>query len=135
MLAFIQFLDLLRQIVALGIEGVNIIANYSHKIIDTEEAKRVVIVLCALLVGVTVALAGIIGFVGLVIPHLVRLVIGPDHRRLLPACALLGASLLTLADLLCRTVAAPAEIPIGIVTALLGAPFFFWLLRREFGRL
>src|SRR5262249_54092322 len=106
-----------------------------HLGFSTERAKRTVIILCALLVGISVAFAGIVGFIGLVIPHLVRLIIGPDHRRLLPACALLGASLLTLSDLLCRTVAAPAEIPIGVITALLGAPFFFWLLRREVGRL
>ena len=71
-----------------------------------------------------------IGFVGLVVPHLVRLMTGPDHRLLLPASALAGGSLLLLADLLARLLLAPAELPIGIVTALLGAPFFLYLLLR-----
>jgi iron complex transport system permease protein len=93
--------------------------------------KRMVIVLSAVLVGVAVAAAGIIGFVGLVVPHLLRLLIGPDHRYLLPGSALLGGLLLCLADLLCRVVVAPAEIPIGIVTAIIGAPFFLWLIARE----
>ena len=80
-------------------------------------------------VGATTAVAGAIGFVGLVVPHLLRLLTGPNHRTLLPASALLGATLLILADLLSRTIAMPAEVPIGIVTALLGAPFFLYLLR------
>ena len=71
-----------------------------------------------------------IGFIGLVVPHLMRLLVGPDHRLLLPASALAGASLLLLADLLARLLLAPAELPIGIVTALLGAPFFIYLLLR-----
>jgi len=78
-----------------------------------------------------VAAAGMIGFIGLVVPHLMRLLVGPDHRVLLPASALAGASLLLLADLLARLALAPAELPIGLVTALLGAPFFLYLLRRE----
>ena len=77
-----------------------------------------------------VAAAGMIGFIGLVVPHLMRLLVGPDHRLLLPASALAGASLLLLADLLARLLLAPAELPIGIVTALLGAPFFIYLLLR-----
>jgi iron complex transport system permease protein len=93
--------------------------------------KRIVITLSAVLVGVAVAAAGIIGFVGLVVPHLLRLLIGPDHRYLLPGSALLGGLLLCLADLLCRVVVAPAEIPIGVVTAIIGAPFFLWLIARE----
>lgn len=93
--------------------------------------KRMVITLSAVLVGVAVAASGIIGFVGLVVPHLLRLLIGPDHRYLLPGSALLGGLLLCLADLLCRTVVAPAEIPIGVVTAIIGAPFFLWLIARE----
>ena len=76
------------------------------------------------------AAAGMIGFIGLVVPHLMRLLVGPDHRLLLPASALAGASLLLLADLLARLLLAPAELPIGIVTALLGAPFFIYLLLR-----
>ncbi len=70
----------------------------------------------------------LIGFIGLVVPHLVRLLAGPNHHRLLPLSALLGATLLLAADMLARTLLAPAELPVGIITALLGAPFFLWLL-------
>jgi len=84
-----------------------------------------------LAVGAGVAVSGIIGFVGLIVPHLIRLMIGPDHRYVLPGSALLGAALLMAADLMARTVAAPAEVPIGIVTALVGAPFFLYLLLRD----
>ncbi|MEX5591082.1 iron chelate uptake ABC transporter family permease subunit, partial [Pseudomonas urmiensis] len=82
----------------------------------------------ALGVGAAVAAAGMIGFVGLVVPHLVRLLAGPDHRVLLPASVLAGASLLLFADLVARLALAPAELPIGIVTAFIGAPFFLYLL-------
>lgn len=92
--------------------------------------KRELVFCTALGVGAAVAAAGMIGFIGLVVPHLVRLLVGPDHRLLLPAAALTGASLLLLADLLARLLLAPAELPIGIVTALLGAPFFIYLLLR-----
>lgn len=101
-----------------------------HLGIDMERVKRRLIVGVALVVGVAVSLTGIIGFVGLVVPHLLRLVIGPDHRILLPASALFGAALLVAADIVARAVIAPAEIPIGIITALLGGPFFLWLLVR-----
>lgn len=83
--------------------------------------------------GAAVAVSGGIGFVGIVVPHLLRLVVGPDHRLLLPAAALLGAAALTGADLAARTVVAPAELPIGIVTALAGAPVFLWLLLSRRG--
>lgn len=102
-----------------------------HLGVDVESLKRRGIALAALSVGASVALTGVIGFVGLVVPHLVRLVGGPDHRGVLPGAALLGAALLLLADVFARTVAAPAEVPIGVVTALLGAPFLLWLLRRR----
>jgi len=82
-------------------------------------------------VGAAVAAAGLIGFVGLVVPHLLRLLAGPDHRLLLPASLLGGASLLLLADTLARMLLTPAELPLGIVTALLGAPFFLYLLIRR----
>ena len=72
-----------------------------------------------------------IGFIGLIVPHLVRMLCGPDYRNLLPLSALCGAILLLLADLLARQLAAPAEIPVGIITALLGAPFFIWLLIQQ----
>jgi iron complex transport system permease protein len=77
-----------------------------------------------------VAVAGPIGFIGLIVPHIVRLLARPDHRRLLPACALGGATLLVLADLLARTVAAPAEVPVGLITAFAGGPFFLALVLR-----
>ncbi|ART83688.1 iron ABC transporter permease [Oceanisphaera profunda] len=106
-------------------------AEASHLGIEVQSLKRRLVILAAIAVGVTVAAVGIIGFVGLVVPHLVRLVVGPDHRRLLPLSALLGAWLLLLADMLARTIAAPAEMPVGIITALLGAPFFLWLLLKQ----
>lgn len=103
----------------------------SHLGFEVERLKRRVVLLTALAVGATVALSGVIGFVGLVAPHLVRLLLGPDHKGLLPASVLLGASLLLLADIAARTVVAPAELPIGILTSLLGGPFFLWLLLRQ----
>jgi iron complex transport system permease protein len=102
-----------------------------HLGINTERVKKLVIVLAALVVGAAVAVSGIIGFIGLVVPHLLRLAVGPDHRVLVPGSALLGGALLLGADLLARIIVAPAELPIGIVTALLGAPFFLWLLLRD----
>lgn len=95
-----------------------------------ERFKNWAVVLVAAGVGAAVAVSGMIGFVGIVVPHLLRLVIGPDHRLLLPASALGGAALLLWADVIARTLMPPAELPIGILTALLGAPFFLWLLRR-----
>jgi iron complex transport system permease protein len=103
----------------------------SHLGIRTEQVKKIVITLAALVVGAAVAVSGIIGFIGLVVPHLLRLAVGPDHRVLVPGSALLGGALLLGADLLARTLVAPAELPIGIVTALVGAPFFLWLLLRD----
>ena len=101
-----------------------------HLGLNTERTRFVLIALAALMTGAAVAVAGIIGFVGLVVPHLVRLIAGPDHRLLLPASALGGALLLLLADLAARTLVTPAELPLGVVTALLGGPFFMWLLYR-----
>lgn len=99
-----------------------------HLGVNVESLKRQLVFCTALGVGAAVAAAGLIGFVGLVVPHLVRLITGPDHRLLLPASALSGASLLLYADLFARLLLAPAELPIGIVTALIGAPFFLYLL-------
>jgi iron complex transport system permease protein len=101
-----------------------------HLGFDVERLKRELVFCTALGVGAAVAAAGLIGFIGLVVPHLMRLLVGPDHRLLLPASALAGASLLLLADLVARLALAPAELPIGIVTALIGAPFFIYLLAR-----
>jgi iron complex transport system permease protein len=98
--------------------------------IHTEQVKRIVITGAALLTGGAVAVSGVIGFVGLVVPHIVRLVIGPKHRRLLPASALTGAVFLIIADILARTLVRPAEIRLGIITAVFGAPFFLYLLLR-----
>ncbi|MGH3611716.1 MAG: FecCD family ABC transporter permease [Pseudonocardia sp.] len=89
------------------------------------------LVLTSLLVGVMVAVSGAIAFVGLIIPHLCRLVVGADHRRLLPTAALTGAAFLVVVDLTARTVDQPSELPLTIVTAIFGVPFFLWLLRRR----
>lgn len=100
----------------------------SHLGIRVQRLKTGCIVAVAAATGASVAASGGIGFVGIVVPHLLRLTIGPDHRHLLPACALLGASLLILADTVSRTIVTPAELPIGIVTAFAGAPVFLWIL-------
>ncbi len=102
-----------------------------HLGIDVEGLKRELVFCTALGVGAAVAAAGLIGFIGLVVPHLVRLVAGPDHRVLLPASLLAGGALLLFADLVARLALAPAELPIGIVTAFIGAPFFLFLLVRR----
>ncbi len=96
--------------------------------VDTERAKRVIFILSALMTGAVVSVSGMIGFVGMVIPHAVRLMIGADHRLLLPAAALIGGTFLMAADTLARTLWSPAEIPVGIITALAGGPFFVYLL-------
>src|SRR5207249_1609176 len=88
----------------------------------------------SLLVGAAVSVAGMIGFVGLIVPHLLRLVLGPDHRLLVPASFLAGAAFLVWADMLARTALAPVELPVGVVTALVGGPFFVYLLRRHLRR-
>lgn len=89
------------------------------------------LVVCALLSGTMVSIAGSIGFVGILVPHVARLLVGADHRRVLPVAALMGASYLVWVDLAARTLEKPAELPIGIFTALLGAPFFLWLMKRR----
>jgi iron complex transport system permease protein len=106
-------------------------AEAGHLGFPVERIKTAIVARVALGVGTAVALTGVIGFVGLVVPHLLRLALGPDHRWLLPGSALLGALLLICADYLARSLAAPAEIPIGIVTGVLGSPFFVWLLFRQ----
>ena len=106
-------------------------AEAHHLGVPVETAKRLSMLAVAAAVSAAVAVAGVIGFVGIVVPHLVRLVTGPDHRFLLPAAALLGAALTLVADAVARVVVAPAELPIGIVTAAIGAPFFLWLLLRR----
>ncbi|CAE6945042.1 iron ABC transporter permease [Vibrio sp. B1FLJ16] len=106
-----------------------------HLGIPVQRLKRQLIILSAVGVGVTVSICGAIGFIGLVIPHLGRMLAGPDHRTLLPISALLGALLLTGADMFARVAVAPAELPVGIVTALIGAPFFIYLLFQQKGKI
>jgi iron complex transport system permease protein len=102
-----------------------------HTGVDVERLKLLSIVLVSSMTGVAVSICGVIGFVGIVVPHLLRLVIGPSHRLLLPASACLGAAMLVAADTVARTIVAPAEMPIGILTAAIGAPFFLALLLRQ----
>ncbi|MFI5670052.1 FecCD family ABC transporter permease [Streptomyces sp. NPDC051704] len=99
--------------------------------LDTGRFRAAVFVLTSLVIGVLVAYSGAIGFVGLMVPHAARMAVGAGHRALLPVAALGGAVFLTLADLVARTAAAPEEIPVGVVTALVGGPFFLWMLRRS----
>ena len=101
--------------------------------VPVEAAQRILLALAALVTAAAVAASGIIAFVGLMVPHLLRRLIGPDHRLLLPACLLGGGAFLVLADLVARVVIAPAEINLGVVTAVLGVPFFLYLLRRGGG--
>ncbi len=108
-----------EQALQLGVEG--------------ERIKRLVFVAASLVTGAAVSTAGSIGFVGLIVPHAARMLLGPDNRRLIPATVLLGAAFLILADLLARTIASPTELPVGVVTAFCGAPLFVYLLRRRRG--
>ena len=99
-----------------------------HVGVDVERLKRRLVAQVALAVGAGVAISGIVGFVGLIAPHIVRLLLGPSHRTLLPAAALFGGAFLVLADAMARVMVSPAELPIGVLTALVGGPFFLWLL-------
>jgi iron complex transport system permease protein len=102
-----------------------------HLGIDVETTRLILLLAASLAAAAAVAVAGIIGFVGLIAPHVVRLLAGPDYRRLLPLSTLLGASFLMLADLAARTAISPGELPVGVITGCLGAPFFLFLLRRN----
>lgn len=102
-----------------------------HMGVPVERFKRMAILMVAAATGVSVALSGGIVFVGMIVPHLIRIAAGPDHRFLLPASALLGGCLLLAADMVTRVIVAPAELPIGILTALIGAPFFLWILLKD----
>ena len=102
-----------------------------HLGIDVENVKKILLLFSSLVAGTAVAFSGIIGFVGLIIPHLIRILVGPDHRILLPASALAGGIFLVWADTIARTVLSPTEIPVGIITALCGAPFFVYLLQKR----
>jgi iron complex transport system permease protein len=129
-------------VVVLGIVGAALVSHELNLValgeeravqlgIEVDRLKRRAIAVGAVLAAAAVSVAGVVGFVGLMTPHLLRLVIGADLRRLLGASVLGGATLMILADLLARTVIAPSELPVGVVTALLGGPFFLFLLRRE----
>ncbi len=115
--------------------GLNLLAlgeeSASQLGVDVERQKRVLLVATSLMVGAAVAAAGLIGFVGLIIPHLLRLVLGPDHRLLIPAAALGGAAFLVACDTLARSLPGGRELPVGAITALAGGPLFLWLLRRH----
>jgi iron complex transport system permease protein len=123
-LPFARALDLL----ALGEESATLLG------IDALRARRWLLLASSLLVGAAVSVAGLVGFVGLVVPHALRLVLGPDHRLLVPASALAGAAFLVLCDTLARTVLGGRELPVGALTALAGGPFFLFLLRRTQAR-
>lgn len=106
-----------------------------HMGINVQSLKRRLILLTAAGVGVTVSLAGMIGFIGLIVPHLGRMLSGPNHRSLLPLSMILGALILLVADIIARTIKPPLDMPVGIITALIGSPFFIWLLVKQRGRL
>lgn len=98
--------------------------------VETEKVKKIVLITSVLITAFLVSVSGIIGFVGLIVPHIVRLVLGPDHRTLIPASGLIGGIFLIIADAISRTIIAPTEVPVGIITALAGGPFFIYLLRK-----
>lgn len=102
-----------------------------HMGINVNVAKRMVIILATMAVGASVAVAGIIGFIGLVVPHILRMAFGSDNRLVLPGAAIFGATALTLSDLISRTIVAPAELPIGIVTAMAGSPIFIYMIASQ----
>lgn len=115
-----------------GLNGLLLGEAEAHYLgINVQWTKRAVILLVACAAGAAVSVAGIIGFIGIIVPHLIRLLIGPDHKFIIPTSMLLGGSLLICADMVARTIVTPAELPIGIVTALIGAPFFLWLLLKR----
>jgi ABC-type Fe3+-siderophore transport system permease subunit len=116
------------NLLATGEEGAALLG------VAVEGTRREVFVASSLLVGAAVSVSGIIGFVGLIVPHLLRLLLGPDHRLLVPASFLGGAVFLAWADTFARTALGPTELPVGVVTALVGGPFFLWLLQRDLRR-
>ena len=125
---------ILSPLLARGLNGLALgEAAAAHMGLPVQRVKRGTILTVAAATGASVAVAGGIGFIGIVVPHLLRLAVGPDHRWLLPNAALLGAALLSLADIAARMAVAPAELPIGIVTALIGAPVFLWILLNRRG--
>jgi iron complex transport system permease protein len=99
--------------------------------IDIERIRLRLFIATSLLVGTAVAISGAIGFVGMLIPHMIRMVVGASHQRVIPLADLIGASFLVLVDVISRNIVAPQELPVGLVTAACGAPFFLWLMRRH----
>jgi iron complex transport system permease protein len=99
--------------------------------IDTSKIKKIIIIVASLQVAACVSISGIIGFVGLVIPHCIRMISGPKHKVLLPLSSLGGAIFMIICDTIARNVAAPSEIPVGVITAMLGTPYFIYLLQRN----
>ena len=136
-LPFAVAVALVAPMLARGLDAVALGESAAfHVGVPVERLKRIAIVAVAGAIGAAVAVSGVIGFFGLTVPHIVRLACGPGHRLLLPASALLGAALLTLADVVARTAGAPAEVPLGVITAAVGAPLMLWLLaarRRSMG--
>jgi iron complex transport system permease protein len=102
--------------------------------VGVERVRTALVLIASLVTALVVAVTGPIGFVGLIVPHVARLLFGPDHRLLVPAAALAGAIFLAAADTAARTLMAPTELPVGVITALCGGPFFLWLYRRQRGR-
>jgi iron complex transport system permease protein len=133
--AVAPFLPLTLIVVPFLARGLDLLvlgeAEAFHGGVPVEWLKRATIVLVAAATGAAVSVSGVIGFVGIVVPHLLRLAIGPAHRLLMPAALMLGAALMVVADTFARVLAAPAELPIGIITAIIGAPFFLVLLMRQ----
>jgi iron complex transport system permease protein len=99
--------------------------------VNIERSKLLAFIAASLITAVAVSVSGLIGFVGLMVPHIIRLIFGPDHRLLLPASFIFGGIFLALCDLVARVIIAPAELPVGVITAILGGPFFIWLLRKS----
>lgn len=99
--------------------------------VNVEKTKIIILVICSFIISIAVSISGIIGFVGLIIPHIVRIIIGPDHRILIPTSMLVGGIFMIFADTLARTIISPTEIPVGIITALFGGPFFIYLLKKS----
>jgi iron complex transport system permease protein len=126
-LAFALFATLPRplDLISLGADAA------TARGVDVVRAERAALISASLATGAAVSISGPVAFVGLVVPHLVRLLVGSDHRLVLPASALFGGAFLISCDLVARTIFSPVEIPVGIVTALIGGPFFLWLLLRR----
>jgi iron complex transport system permease protein len=126
-LSFAMFAVLPRSLNLLSV-GSDVAASRG---VDVTRVQRIAFLSSSLATGAAVSLAGPIGFIGIIVPHLVRLLVGSDHRIVLPAATLFGAAFLILCDLVARTIMAPVELPVGIVTAMIGGPFFLWLLVRR----